>query len=162
MARSTDIKVVATNRKAYHDYSIDQEYEAGIALTGTEIKSVRAGQVNLRDSYVQIRNGEAWLVGTHIAAYDPASRENHDPRRDRRLLLHKRELAKLATHVQEKGFTIVPLRVYLKGNKAKVEIALAKGKRLYDKRNAIAERDAERQVEREMSDARRGRLRDDE
>jgi SsrA-binding protein len=157
MARSTDIKVLATNRKAYHDYSIDQEYEAGIALTGTEIKSVRAGQVNLRDSYVQIRGGDAWLIGAHISAYDPASRENHEPRRDRRLLLHKREIARLFSHVQEKGFTIVPLRLYLKGNKAKVEIALAKGKRTYDKRDAIAERDADRQVERELSDARRGR-----
>ncbi len=161
MVRSTEIKALATNRKAYHDYTIDQEYEAGIALTGTEIKSVRAGQVNLRDSYVQIRDGDAWLMGVHIAAYDPASRENHEPRRDRRLLLHKREIARLATHVQEKGFTIVPLRIYLKGNKAKVEIALAKGKRLYDKKDAIAERDSERQVQRELSEARRGNMRDD-
>jgi len=162
MARSSEVKVVATNRKAYHDYSIDQEYEAGIALMGTEIKSVRAGQVNLRDSFVQIRAGEAWLVGAHIAAYDPASRENHEPRRDRRLLLHKRELARLASHVQEKGYTIVPLRMYIKGNKAKLEIALAKGKRLYDKRDAIAQRDAQRQVERELREARRGRSADDE
>lgn len=156
MARSSELKVIATNRKAYHDYSIDEEFEAGIALTGTEIKSVRAGQVSLRDSFVQIRDGDAWLVGTHIAPYDPASRENHDPRRDRRLLLHKRELARLATHVTEKGFTIIPLRLYFKGNKAKVEIALAKGKRLYDKRDAIADRDAQRQVEHELREARRG------
>lgn len=157
MARSKEIKVIATNRKAYHDYHIDQEYEAGIALTGTEIKSVRAGRVNLRDSYVQIRQGEAWLVNAHIAPYDRAARDNHDPKRDRRLLLHKLEIARLASKVQEKGFTIVPLRMYLKGNKAKLEIALAKGKRLYDKREAIAERDSQRRVERELRESRRGR-----
>jgi SsrA-binding protein len=162
MPKSDDVKVVATNRKAYHDYAIDQEYEAGIALTGTEIKSVRAGQVNLRDSYVQIRNGEAWLMNVHIAAYNPASRENHEPRRDRRLLLHRVELRRLDNRVQEKGFTIVPLRMYIKGNKAKVAIALARGKKSYDKREAIADRDAERQVQRELHDASRGSRRDDD
>jgi SsrA-binding protein len=157
MARSEEIKVLATNRKAYHDYTIDQVYEAGIALTGTEIKSVRAGQMNLRDSFVQIREGDAWLIGAHIAPYDQAARQNHDPQRERRLLLHKRELARLATHVQEKGFTIVLLRVYLKGRLAKIEIALAKGKRMYDKRESIARRDAARQIEREAREARRSR-----
>lgn len=157
MVRDKLIKVIATNRKAFHDYHIDQEYEAGLALTGTEIKSVRAGQVNLRDSYVQVRNGEAWLINTHIAPYDHASRENHDPRRERRLLLHKKEIFRLAGKVQEKGFTIIPLRIYLKGNKAKVEIALARGKKQYDKREAIAERDSQRQVERELREARRSR-----
>lgn len=150
-----EIKAVASNRKAYHDYHIDQDYEAGIALVGTEIKSVRAGQVNLRDGYVQIREGEAWLMNVHIAPYDHANRENHEPRRDRKLLLHKREIARLQSKVQEKGFTIVPLRVYIKGNKAKVEIALARGKRQYDKRAAIASRDSERHIQREFRESRR-------
>jgi SsrA-binding protein len=160
MTKEKALKVVATNRKAYHDYSIEQEYEAGIALTGTEIKSVRGGLVNLRDSYVQVREGQAWLMSAHIAPYDHAARDNHDPRRDRRLLLHKREILKLSRLVQEKGLTIVPLRMYLKGNKAKVEIALARGKRLYDKRDAIANRDNQRQMERELRDRHRNRVLD--
>ena len=155
MKSKSEIRVVATNRKAYHDYHIDQDYEAGIALTGTEIKSIRAGQVNLRDSYVQIRDGEAWLMNAHIAPYHHATRENHEPRRDRKLLLHKQEIARLFSRVQEKGYTIVPLRIYMKGNRAKVEIALAKGKRQYDKREAIAKRDSERQIQRELREARR-------
>ena len=155
MVYETGIKVVASNRKAYHDYHIDQKYEAGIVLAGTEIKSVRAGQINLRDSYVQIRNGEAWLMSAHIAPYDHAARENHEPRRPRKLLLHKREITRLASKAQEKGFTIIPLRIYLKGNRAKVEIALAKGKRQYDKREAIAKRDSERHMQREWRESRR-------
>ncbi len=151
------IRVIATNRKAYHDYHLEQTFEAGIALTGSEIKSVRAGRVNLRDSFVQIRNGEAWLVDAHIAEYEQASRDNHEPKRDRKLLLHKQEIARLASRVQEKGYTIVPLRMYLKGNLAKVEIALARGKRLYDKREAIAKRDSEREMEREWREATRRR-----
>lgn len=151
------IRVIATNRKAYHDYHLEQTFEAGIALTGSEIKSVRAGRVNLRDSFVQIRNGEAWLVDAHIAQYEQASRDNHEPKRDRKLLLHKQEIARLASRVQEKGYTIVPLRMYLKGNRAKVEIALARGKRLYDKREAIAKRDSEREMEREWREATRRR-----
>lgn len=151
------IRVIATNRKAYHDYHLEQTFEAGIALTGSEIKSVRAGRVNLRDSFVQIRNGEAWLVDAHIAQYEQASRDNHEPKRDRKLLLHKQEIARLAGRVQEKGYTIVPLRMYLKGNLAKVEIALARGKRLYDKREAIAKRDSEREMEREWREATRRR-----
>ncbi len=149
------IRVIATNRKAYHDYHLEQTFEAGIALTGSEIKSVRAGRVNLRDSFVQIRDGEAWLVDAHIAQYEQASRENHEPKRDRKLLLHKQEIARLAGRVQEKGYTIVPLRMYLKGNLAKVEIALARGKRLYDKREAIAKRDSEREMEREWRETTR-------
>lgn len=151
------IRVIATNRKAYHDYHLEQTFEAGIALTGSEIKSVRAGRVNLRDSFVQIRDGEAWLVDAHIAQYEQASRENHEPKRDRKLLLHRQEIARLASRVQEKGYTIVPLRMYLKGNLAKVEIALARGKRLYDKREAIAKRDSEREMEREWREATRRR-----
>ena len=146
------IQVVASNRKALHDYHLEEAFEAGIALTGTEIKSVRAGRVNLRDGYVQIRQGEAWLMNCHISPYDPASRENAEPLRPRRLLLHKRELARLQNRVAERGWTIVPLRMYLKDNRAKVEIALARGKRQYDKREAIARRDVEREMAREVKE----------
>ncbi len=144
------IKVVATNPKAFHDYFIEDTYEAGIALTGSEIKSVRAGRVNLRDSFVLIKDGEAWLINAHIAPYKQAGRQNHDPRRPRKLLLHRYQINRLMGRVQEKGYTIVPLKMYLKGRWAKVEIALAKGKKLYDKRRAIAERDAERQIRRAL------------
>ena len=143
------IKVVATNRKARHDYHIEDCYEAGLVLTGTEIKSIRAGRVSLREGYIQCRDDELWLVNVHIAPYDPAGRSGHDPRRSRKLLLHRREINRLVSRVQERGYTIVPLRMYLKGGRAKVEIALARGKRKYDKREAIARRDAEREMRRE-------------
>ncbi len=146
---------VASNRKAYHDYFLYDKYEAGIVLTGTEIKSVRVGRVNLRESYVQIRNGEAWLINMHISPYAAGSRENPDPKRDRKLLLHLREIYRLQSAVQEKGLTIVPLRMYLKDNRAKVEIALAKGKKLYDKRDAIAKKEDRRRIDREMKSRRR-------
>lgn len=148
------VKVVATNRKATHDYFVGDRFEAGIALQGSEIKSVRAGQVNIRESYVREIGDEMWLVNAHIALYDPASRQNHEPLRPRKLLLHRREIARLHEHVQQKGYTIIPLRVYLSKGRAKVEIALAKGKKKYDKRQAIARRDADREVRRVM----RGRL----
>jgi len=141
-------KVLATNRKAYHDYHIEETHEAGIVLTGTEIKSVRAGSVNLRDSYAQVRSGEMWLTNAHIAPYEPASRQNVNPYRDRKLLMHRKEILRLFGHVQEKGLTLIPLRVYLKKNKAKVEIGLARGKRQYDKREAIAKRDSAREIDR--------------
>ncbi|HIQ01038.1 MAG TPA: SsrA-binding protein SmpB [Anaerolineales bacterium] len=150
-----DIKVVATNRKATHDYVIEDRYEAGLVLTGTEIKSIRAGRVSLRDGYVQPRNGELWLVNVHIAAYDPAGRHGHDPRRPRKLLLHRKEIDRLIGKVQERGYTIVPLRMYLKRGLAKVEIGLARGKRKYDKRETIARRDAEREIQREWKERRR-------
>ncbi|MEW5720529.1 MAG: SsrA-binding protein SmpB [Chloroflexota bacterium] len=146
MADST--KTLATNRKAYHDYHIEETYETGVALTGTEIKSVRAGSVNLRDSYAQVRNGELWLLNVHIAPYEPASRQNVDPYRDRKLLMHRKEILRLFGRVQEKGFTLIPLRMYLKKNRAKLEIGLARGKRQYDKREAISKRDAAREMER--------------
>ncbi len=149
------MKTIARNRKAYHDYFLYDTYEAGIVLTGTEIKSVRAGRVNLRESYVQIRNGEAWLINVHISPYAAGSRDNPDPRRDRKLLLHVREIYRLQSAVQEKGLTIVPLRLYLKSNRAKVEIALAKGKKLYDKRDAIAKKEAQRRIDREIKSRRR-------
>jgi SsrA-binding protein len=146
------IKQVASNRKALHDYFVEDTFEAGVALTGTEIKSVRGSRVNLRDGYVQIRGGDAWLVNVHISPYDFGNRENHEPKRDRRLLLHRREINKLLTKVSERGWTIVPLRMYLKNGLAKIEIALVRGKRLYDKRDAIAERDMDRELQRAAKD----------
>jgi SsrA-binding protein len=146
------IKIVATNRKATHDYTIEDRFEAGIALLGTEIKSSRAGQANLREGYVQVRGTELWLVNTHIAPYDPAGREGHDPLRPRKLLLHHKEIAKLLTRIQERGYTIIPLKMYLKNRRAKVEIALARGKRQYDKRETIAKREAGRQIERALKE----------
>jgi SsrA-binding protein len=151
-------RVVATNRKAARDYHLEDRHEAGLELTGTEIKSLRAGRVSLSDGYVQVRGGELWLLNVHIAPYDPSGRYSHEPRRPRKLLLHRREIDRLASRVRERGYTIVPTRLYLKGQWAKVEIALARGKRKYDKRRAIAERDARRDVERALKD-RQGRRR---
>ncbi|MGB9798761.1 MAG: SsrA-binding protein SmpB [Thermanaerothrix sp.] len=145
------IKIVATNRKAKFEYFLLERYEAGIALQGSEIKSVRAGQVNLTDSYVQVDGREAWLVNAHIAPYDKASRFNHDPKRPRRLLLHRREILELWNAVRQKGVTIIPVQMYLKDGLAKVEIAIAKGKKLYDKRHDLAKRDEERELAREES-----------
>ncbi len=145
-------KVLATNRKAYHDYHIEETHEAGVVLTGTEIKSVRAGSINLRDSYAQVRNGEMWLMNAHVAPYEPASRQNVDPYRDRKLLMHRKEILRLFGRVQEKGLTLIPLRVYLKKNKAKVEIGLARGKKQYDKREAIAKRDSAREIQRAVKE----------
>jgi SsrA-binding protein len=139
---------LATNRKALHDYFIEERFEAGIALVGTEVKSIRAGLTNLRDSYVRVKNGELWLVDAHISPYDQASRDNHDPRRERRLLMHKKEILRLENKVRAKGLTIVPLKMYFSRNHIKVEIALAQGKHTYDKREAIAKRESDRQVRR--------------
>ncbi len=150
-----DFKVISTNRKARHDYFLEDTFEAGLSLRGTEIKSIRAGQVSLKESHIEVDGSEAWLVNAHIAAYESAGQFNHEPRRRRRLLLHKREIHRLFDRVRQKGYTIVPLRLYIKRGKAKLEIALAKGKRQYDKRKEITKRDAAREVEREL--ARRGR-----
>lgn len=149
------IKVVATNRKAAHDYFLEDRYEAGIVLTGSEIKSVRAGRINLRDSYVQPKDGELWLYNAHIAPYEPAHRQGHEPRRPRKLLLHRHEIARLIGQVQQKGYTIIPTQVYLRRGRAKVEIALARGKRQYDKRAAISKREAQRQIERALKERER-------
>ncbi len=145
-----NIKVVATNRKAKFEYFLIETFEAGIALKGSEIKSIRAGQVSLSEAFVQIDGEEAWLRDAHIAPYEPANRFNHDPVRPRRLLLHKKEIRQLWDAVRQKSMTIIPTRVYLKGGRAKVEIALARGKKSYDKREAIAKRDRERDSAREM------------
>ena len=142
-------KNLATNRKAKRDYFLFDSYEAGIVLKGSEIKSIRAGQISLNEAYVHIDNNEIWLVDAYIAPYDQAGRYNHDPRRRRKLLLHKIEIRRLWNQVRLKGMTIIPLRIYLKRGLAKVEIALAKGKKQYDKRQTIAKRDTEREIARE-------------
>jgi SsrA-binding protein len=143
-----NVKVVAKNRKARHDYFILETLEAGLALKGTEIKSIRAGQISLKEAYIRVDGEEAWLVNAHVAPYDPASRENHDPIREKKLLLHKREIENLYAEVRQKGTTIIPLQVYLRNGKAKIEIAVAKGKKKYDKREAIKKRDAQRDIDR--------------
>ncbi len=145
------IRVVSTNRKALHDYFIDETYEAGIVLRGSEIKSVRAGRVSLKEAYVRIDDSlEAWLMDAHIAPYESASHFNHEPRRPRKLLLHRQEILRLWNKVRQKGVTIIPLRMYLKDGKAKVEIAVARGKKKYDKRAEIARREMEREIQREL------------
>ncbi|MBI4507436.1 MAG: SsrA-binding protein SmpB [Chloroflexi bacterium] len=149
-AGTADERVVATNRKALHDYEIEETYEAGLELAGSEVKSIRAGRVNLRDSYAKPVDGELWLYNCHIAAYDPASRYGHDPERPRRLLLHRAEIRRLSGKVQERGFTLVPLRLYFKRSRVKVALALAKGRKVYDRREAIARREAEREMERAL------------
>ena len=149
---------VALNRKAYHQYTIDEHLEAGIVLTGTEIKSIRAGKVSLQEAYARVEKGEAWLIGVTIAPLAEGSRYNHEPRRTRKLLLHRDEIDELVGRTRTKGQTLVPLRLYIdaKGH-AKVELGLARGKQLHDKRRVIAERDAQRDLDREMAGVRRGR-----
>lgn len=148
MPNMDNVKVVATNRKARHEYFILDTYEAGLELQGSEIKSIRAGQISLAEAFVQVDGGQAWLMEAHIAPYEQAARFNHDPRRRRRLLLHKDEIKRLFDVVRQKGVTVIPLKVYLKKGRAKIEIATAKGKKLYDKRAEIARKDAERELQR--------------
>ena len=143
-------KVVATNRKAGFEYFLMERFEAGLSLQGSEIKSIRAGQMSLAESFIEVEEGkEAWLIEAHIAPYEQANRFNHDPKRRRRLLLHKKEIRKMWNEVRQKGVTIVPLKVYIKNGRAKIEIALAKGKKLHDKRDTIAKRDQERESARD-------------
>ncbi|MEA3308785.1 MAG: SsrA-binding protein SmpB [Chloroflexota bacterium] len=144
------IKIVARNRSARHNYSIEDTYEAGIVLQGTEIKSIRAGRVNLKGGYVMQRGEALWLMDVHIAPYKQAGLGTHAPTRPRKLLLHRKQIERLIEDVQRKGYTLVPLRMYLRGNYAKVEIGVAKGKRQYDKRQAIIERDHQRRMQREL------------
>jgi SsrA-binding protein len=146
----TMIKTVATNKKAFHNYFIGERFEAGIVLTGSEIKSVREGRISLVDAYVRPEGGELWLLNAHIARYDPSSYMGHEPTRPRKLLLHRKEINNLAGKVAEKGLTLVATRLYLKDSIAKVEIALAKGKKLYDKREAITRREVERELARTL------------
>ena len=142
------IKAVATNRKAYHNYFVQDSIEAGIALTGSEIKSIRSGRVSLGDAYVKPEAGELWLLNAHIARYEPGSYLSHEPRRPRKLLLHRKQIDSLTSRVREKGLTLVPLKLYIKDSLAKIELALAKGKRLYDKRESIIRRETEREIDR--------------
>lgn len=148
-----EIKVAAQNKKARHDYFIEQTLEAGIVLSGTEVKSIRLGKVNLKDSYAGIKNGEVILYGMHISPYEQGNIFNKEPERDRKLLLHRYEINKLIGYIQQKGMSIVPLQVYFKRGKVKIEIGIAKGKKLYDKREDIAERDAKREIDRNLKES---------
>lgn len=147
-----NIKLLAQNKKAYHDYFVEDTYECGIELVGTEVKSMRAGGVNLKDSYANLRNGEVILHNMHVSPYEKGNIFNRDPLRERKLLLHKYEIRKLIGKTKETGYSLVPLKVYLKGSRIKIELALVKGKKLYDKRDAIADRDAKRQIDRKIKE----------
>lgn len=142
-------KLIANNKKAYHDYFIEEKYEAGISLAGTEVKSIRMGKVSIKEAYVEIKRGEAFVTGMNVSPYEKGNIFNRDPLRVRKLLLHKKEIVKLTQAIKEKGYTLVPLQVYLKRGKVKVEIGLAKGKKLYDKRESTAKRDRQRETEKE-------------
>ncbi len=152
MAHPTGTKLIAENRRARHDFHLLERLEAGIALTGTEVKLLREGRVNLQRAYAELRDGEAYLVGAHISEYAQGNLANHDPDRDRKLLLHRRQIDSLVGRVQERGLTLVPTRIYFKDGKVKVELALAKGKDMYDKRRSIKERDTKREIQRAMSE----------
>ncbi|AYY12092.1 SsrA-binding protein SmpB [Actinobacteria bacterium YIM 96077] len=156
MARERGSTLVAQNRKARHDYHIDARYEAGLVLTGTEVKSLRAGKANLGDGYAEVSDGEVWLRNVHIPEYNHGTWTNHSPRRSRKLLLHRDEIKRLIGKTRERGVTLVPLSLYFKDGNAKVEIALARGKKQHDKRRAIVEREAKREAERAMARARKG------
>ena len=145
-------KIIAQNRKAYHDYFVDERYEAGIALFGTEVKSVRGGAVNLKDAYCTVKDGELYAIGIHISPYEKGNIFNKEPRRDRKLLMHKREIAKLGGLMTQKGYTLVPLSLYFSGKNVKVEVGLCRGKKLYDKRDALAEKQTNREIDRRMRD----------
>lgn len=155
MAKSqSDKRVVAKNPKAYHDYFIEDTFEAGVALAGTEVKSIRLGNVNLKDSFCIVKDGQLTLFGVHISPYEKGNIFNKEPRRPRQLLMHKREIAKLGAKTQQEGYALIPLSVYFSGPRVKVEIGLAKGKKLYDKREAAAQKDAKREMDRRMKEQR--------
>ncbi len=157
MSDQPHTRQLASNRRAFHEYHVHERFEAGMALTGTEVKAARAGKVQLKDGFVEFRDGEAFLTSVHIGAYSHGNRENHEPERPRKLLLKRREISRLFGRTQSKGFTVVPLKVYLKGNRIKVEIALVQGKKLYDKRQAARERDLDREAREAMKSAVLGR-----
>ena len=152
MAENQSIKLITQNKKAYHDYFIEETYECGIALAGTEVKSIRLGQINLKDSFASVKSGEVNLIGMHISPYEKGNIFNKDPLRERKLLMHKAEIRRLIGKIKEDGYSLIPIKVYLKGSKVKVELALAKGKKLYDKRNAIAEKEAKRKIDRRIKE----------
>lgn len=145
-------RIIAQNRKAYHDYFVDEKYEAGIALFGTEVKSIRGGAVNLKDSYCSLKNGELYVIGMHVSPYEKGNIFNREPLRDRKLLMHKKEIMKLGGLVTQKGYTLVPLSLYFSGKNVKVEVGLCRGKKLYDKRDAAAEKQASREMDRRMKE----------
>src|SRR2546425_8391250 len=149
-------RTVASNRRARHEYEILETLEAGLVLRGTEVKSLRDGQVNFKDSYATVRNDELWLMGCHVSPYSHGSAANHDPERDRKLLLKRREIARLTGKVAERGLTLIPLRLYFKSGRAKLEIGLARGKKLHDKRSALRERETKREMEKAVRETRRG------
>ena len=153
--KKTGNKIIAQNKKAYHDYFVDEKYEAGIALFGTEVKSIRAGAVNLKDSYCSFKNGELYVLGMHVSPYEKGNIFNREPLRERKLLMHRRELNKLFGIVSQKGLTLVPLSLYFSGKNVKVELGLCRGKKLYDKRDALAEKQADREMDRRMKDSHR-------
>jgi SsrA-binding protein len=159
VADEPQIRAIATNRRARHNYHIEETYEAGISLVGSEVKTLRGGKASLVDAYAVVRDGEIFLLGVHIPPYPQASMQNHEPTRMRKLLMHKAEIRRLIGKMNEKGLTLVPLRLYFKGNKVKAELALAKGKRDYDKRQSIAEREAKREMARRAGSRRRGERR---
>lgn len=144
------MKIVAVNRRATHDYFIDERVEAGLVLTGTEIKSIREGRINLREGYARVTGNEAWLVGVHIAPYEQGNRYNHEPLRDRKLLMHRGQINDLVVKARQRGYTLIPMQVYLKNGRAKVELGLGRGKKQYDKRESIAKREAQRDIERAL------------
>ena len=148
----TGIKMVTQNKKAYHDYFVDEKYEAGIELFGTEVKSIRAGGINLKDSYCRVEDGELYAIGIHVSPYEHGNIFNREPLRDRKLLMHKREIMKLQGLMTQKGYTLVPLAVYFKNARLKVELGLCRGKKLYDKRDSIAKAESDREIERRMKD----------
>jgi SsrA-binding protein len=152
----SDNRTVATNRRARHDYEILETLEAGLVLRGTEVKSLRAGLVNFKDSYATVRNGEAWLLGCHISPYSHGTDANHPPERDRKLLLHRREIARVTGKIAERGLTLIPLRLYFKEGRAKLELGVARGKKLHDKRSVLREREVRREMDRAARAARRG------
>jgi SsrA-binding protein len=156
---TTDTTPIATNRRARHEYEIEQTFEAGISLVGSEVKTLRSGKASLQDAYGVVNRGEVWVYGVHIPEYPQASLLNHEPTRARKLLLHKKEIGKLAAKTQQQGYTLVPLKLYFKGNKVKVELALARGRRKWDKREAIAKREAAREMAKHEGAVRRGERR---
>ena len=145
-------RIITQNRKAWHDYFVDEKYEAGISLFGTEVKSIRQGSVNLKDSYCSIKNGELFVVGMHVSPYEKGNIFNREPLRDRKLLMHKKEIMKLGGLVTQKGYTLVPLSLYFSGKNVKIEIGLCRGKKLYDKRDALAEKQTNREIDRRLRD----------
>ena len=152
MAHQTGIKVIAQNRKAFHDYFVDERFECGLALFGTEVKSIRQGRVNLKESWAQVRAGEVWVEGMHISPYEQGNQFNRDPLRPKKLLLHKSEICKLGSEVDRQGYTLIPLEIYLKEGRVKLQLGLCKGKQAHDKRDAMAKRDSDREIRRALRD----------